>query len=177
MQVFEKQRAPIEPVERQSSAPPELRLLPPAEEKRGVSRWLWLGVRATGALSLLAVGAVHLQQYLKLYYSVPTIGTLFVLNFIGATAIGLGLLTPVERLFGRWGSRILALLVLGGIGLALTTYAFLLVSERTPLFGFMEGGFFPAAIMAAKVSELVAAGLLGSFFVAHFLMRTAVARW
>ncbi len=177
MQVFEKQGAPIEAVERQPSVPPELRLRPPTEEKRGVSRWLWLGVRATGALSLLAVGAVHLQQYLKLYYSVPTIGTLFVLNFVGATAIGLGLLSPVERLFGRWGSPILALLVIGGIGLALTTYAFLLVSERTPLFGFMEGGFFPAAIMAAKVSELVAAGLLGSFFVAHFLIRTAVARW
>ncbi len=176
MEVFEKPRAPMEPVERQSSAPTELRLPPPAEE-RGFSRWLWLGVRATGSLSLLAVGAVHLQQYLKLYYSVPTIGTLFVLNFIGATAIGLGLLSPVERLFGRWGSPILALLVIGGIGLALTTYAFLLVSERTPVFGFMEGGFFPAAIMAAKVSELVAAGLLGSFFVARFLLKTAVARW
>lgn len=177
MHVFEKQTDSIEPVERRSPAPPELRLIPRAEEKKGLGRWFWLGVRATGALSLLAVGAVHLQQYFKLYYTVPTIGTLFVLNFIGATMIGLGLLSPVERLFGRWGSRILALLVLGGIGLAATTYAFLLISERTPLFGFMEGGFFPAAIMAAKVSELVTIGLLGSFLVARFVTKTAVARW
>jgi hypothetical protein len=177
MHVFEKQPVSIEPVERQSSAPSERRLLPRAAEKSGLGRPFWLGVRATGALSLLAVGAVHLQQYLKLYYAVPTIGTLFVLNFIGATAIGLGLLAPVERLFGRWGSRVLALLVLGGIGLAATTYAFLLVSERTPLFGFMEGGFYPAAIMTAKVSELVTVGLLGSFLVARFVRRTAVARW
>jgi hypothetical protein len=177
MHVFEKQTASVELARRQFPAPPELRILPAAKEKRSLTRWFWLSVRATGALSLLAVGAVHLQQYMKIYYSVPTIGTMFVLNFIGATAIGLGLLAPVERLFGRWGSRILALLALGGIGLALTTYAFLLVSERTPLFGFQEAGFFPAAIMAAKVSELVAAGLLGSFLVARFVKRTAVARW
>ena len=151
-------------------------MTPVAEEKR-LSRGFWLGVRAAGALSLLAVGAVHLQQYFKLFYSVPTIGTMFVLNFIGATAIGLGLLFPVERLFGRWGSRMLALLVLGGIGLAATTYAFLLISERTPVFGFMEAGFFPAAIMAARVSELLTVGLLGSYFVARFATRTAVARW
>jgi len=175
MQVSEKREAA--PTSRRSRAMPELRLMGSAAGGKGRSRWFWLGVRAAGALSLLAVGAVHLQQYLKLYSTVPTIGTLFVLNFIGATAIGLGLLAPVERLFGRWGSRILALLVLGGTGLAATTYAFLLISERTPLFGFMEAGFFPAAIMAAKVSELVTIGLLGSFFAARFATRTAVARW
>jgi hypothetical protein len=60
----------------------------------GVASWsaLWLGVRALGALAVLVVGAIHLQQYLKLYSAIPTIGTLFVLNFAGATAIGLGLL-------------------------------------------------------------------------------------
>jgi hypothetical protein len=31
--------------------------------------------------------------------------------------------------------------------------------------------------MAAKVSELVTAGLLGGFLVARFIVRTAVARW
>ncbi|MCL6441374.1 MAG: hypothetical protein K6T27_07765, partial [Thermoleophilum sp.] len=64
---------------------------------------LWPVVRALGALSLLAVGAVHLQQYLSLYSAIPTIGALFLLNFAGATAIGLGLLAPVERLLGRLG--------------------------------------------------------------------------
>lgn len=43
--------------------------------------------RILGALSVLAVGAVHLQQYDYLYSTIPTIGTLFLLNFAGATAI------------------------------------------------------------------------------------------
>ena len=60
----------------------------------------WLAVRALGALAVLTVGVVHLQQYLKLYWAIPTIGTLFVLNFAGAAAIATGLLAPVERLLG-----------------------------------------------------------------------------
>ncbi len=35
-----------------------------------------LGARVLGAVSLLAVGAVHLQQYFELYSEIPTIGTL-----------------------------------------------------------------------------------------------------
>src|SRR5262245_64834255 len=34
-----------------------------AVQRQRISRWLWLGVRGLGALSVLAVGAVHLQQY------------------------------------------------------------------------------------------------------------------
>jgi hypothetical protein len=41
----------------------------------------WLGARVPGALSLLAVGIVHLQQYFELYSEIPTIGTLFVFGF------------------------------------------------------------------------------------------------
>src|SRR3954453_18364919 len=59
-----------------------------------------LVARVAGALAVLAVGAVHLQQYDMLYSAIPTIGTLFVLNFAGATAIGLGLLAPLERVLG-----------------------------------------------------------------------------
>src|ERR671923_1639369 len=94
--------------------------------------------RALGALALLVVGAVHLQQYFALYSAIPTIGTLFVLNFAGATALGLGLLAPVERLLGSRGRPVVALLALGGMGLAATAFVLLLVSEHTPLFGFME---------------------------------------
>ena len=61
---------------------------------------------ATPALAVLSVGSVHLQQYNFLYSSIPTIGTLFLLNFVGATAIGLGLLAPVERMLGRLGSAL-----------------------------------------------------------------------
>jgi hypothetical protein len=76
--------------------------------------WAWLATRGRGALAVLAVGAVHLQQYLWLYSAIPTIGTLFVLNFAGATAIGLGLLAPLERVLGRrWGSAAVGLLAAG----------------------------------------------------------------
>jgi hypothetical protein len=41
--------------------------------------------RYLGAVSILLVGAVHAQQYYEAYFSVvPTIGTLFLLSFIGA---------------------------------------------------------------------------------------------
>jgi hypothetical protein len=167
MQVFQGRHHP---------ATPELRLLRAVVRHRRLS-WLWQGVRALGALSMLAVGAVHLQQYLTLYSAIPTIGTLFVLNFAGATAIGVGLLLPLERVLGRVGEVALALLAAGGAGLAGTAFTFLLVSERTPLFGFMEPGYDPPAIMASRAAELAAVGLLGSFLVARFVRRIPVGRW
>jgi hypothetical protein len=123
------------------------------------------------------VGAVHLQQYLALYSVIPTIGTLFLLNFAGATAIGLGLLAPVEHLLGRFGGAALALLTAGGIGLAGTAFVSLLISERTPLFGFMEPGYDPSAIMASRVAELATVFLLGSFLFVRFVVRAPVGRW
>jgi hypothetical protein len=119
---------------------------------------------------------VHLQQYLYLYSAIPTIGTLFVLNFVGATVIGLGLLAPLERLLGRRGGAVVTLLALGGVALAATAFVFLLVSERTPLFGFMEPGYDPTAIMASRVAELVAVGLLGSYLLAKHVWRGLVGR-
>jgi hypothetical protein len=156
---------------------PELRLLSTIERRARLRRRLWHGVRALGALALLAVGAVHLQQYVYLYSTIPTIGTLFVLNFAGATGIGLGLLAPVEHVLGRRGGAVVALLALAGAGLAATAFVFLLISERTPLFGFMEPGYDPPAIMASGVAELVAVGLLGSVFVARLARRVRRGRW
>jgi hypothetical protein len=123
------------------------------------------------------VGAVHLQQFEYLYSAIPTIGTLFVLNFVGATIVGLGLLAPVERLLGRWGSPAVALLALGGVLLAATSFAFLLISAHTPLFGFMEPGYDPTAIMASRIAELATVGLLGAFLVARFAWNVRIARW
>jgi hypothetical protein len=141
------------------------KLSAPAESaSSGVERAL----RTLGALSVLAVGAVHLQQYFSLYSSIPTIGTLFVLNFVGATVIGLGLLAPVERLYDRPPGVLPALLALGGIGLAATSFVFLLISERTPLFGFMEPGYDPTAILASRVAETLAVLGLAGFLVARF---------
>ena len=139
----------------------------PEETEAGGGR-PWLAVRFLGALAALAVGIVHLQQYLKLYSAIPTIGTLFVLNFAGATAIAVGLMAPVERLLGsRWGGRALSLLALAGVGLAATAFVFLAIAEHTPLFGFMEPGYDPTAILVSRLVEGAAVVLLGSYLAAR----------
>jgi hypothetical protein len=172
MLVFDKSKAAVaEPTRGSASAAAEAPASRAADRSRNGLQPVWLAARVLGALSLLAVGAVHLQQYLTIYSAIPTIGTLFVLNFAGATAIGLGLLAPVERLIGRFGDAVVALLALAGIGLAATAFVFLLISERTPLFGFMEPGYDPPAIMAARVAEVATVALLGSFLAAHLAKR------
>ncbi|HMF82221.1 MAG TPA: hypothetical protein VKI01_03020 [Acidimicrobiia bacterium] len=127
----------------------------------GLRRWVWLTARGLGALSLLAVGEVHLQQYQDLYSAIPTIGRLFVVNFVAATILGVALFVPFERLSHRWGALVVAGLAVGGIVLAAVSYVFLLVAERRPLFGFMEPGYNPAAIHAAQASEIATVALLG----------------
>jgi hypothetical protein len=120
--------------------------------------------RVLGAMSLLAMGAIHLQQYLELYSEIPTIGTLFALNFVGATVVGLALLAPVERVLGR---GLFVLLALAGISQAATAFVFLFISERTPLFGFQEPGYDPAAILVSRVTEVATVVLLGAFLIAR----------
>jgi len=138
----------------------------PAARRPAASQW-WLAARVLGALATLAMGAVHLQQYLKLYSGVPTIGTLFLLNFAGATVLGLALLAPIERVAGRRGGAAVTLAALAAAGMAATSYAFLLISERTPVFGWLEPGYDPPAIAAAKVSEIATVVLLGAFLAAR----------
>jgi hypothetical protein len=139
---------------------------------------LWLLPRGLGALAVLAVGAIHLQQYEVLYSTVPTIGTLFVLNFAGATAIGLGLLAPLERLLGsRWGAAALGLLAVAGIGLAATSLVFLTIAEHTPLFGFLEPGYHPDAILASRIAEAVSIVSLAGFLVGRLIVRRPSVRW
>jgi hypothetical protein len=133
--------------------------------------------RVGGAIATLAVGGVHLQQFVTLYSSVPAIGTLFVLNFAAATVIALVLLLPVERLAGRRGGAVVALAALDGIGIAATSFTFLLISEHTTLFGFHEPGYDPRAIAFSRVAELVAVALLSAFAAARFVLRVSVPRW
>jgi hypothetical protein len=130
---------------------------------------VWSTARVLGAFSLLAVGAVHLQQYEDLYSAIPTIGTLFVVNFVGATVLAIGLLVPLERIWRRWGPWLVAGLALGGIALAAVSYVFLLIAERRPLFGFMEPGYNPDAIRASQVSEIATVALLGVYLVVRYV--------
>ena len=121
--------------------------------------------RYLGAVSILLVGAVHAQQYYDAYFSVvPTIGTLFLLSFVGAGAVGATLFMPMRR-FGRAGEAILALAALGGIGIAVGTFVSLLISEYTPLFGFMESGY-RLAVVLTLLFDVMTTAFLGFFLLA-----------
>lgn len=120
-------------------------------------------LRLLGAALLLFVGADHYYEYAARSYSViPTIGTLFLLNFLSATIVGLVLLTPLERIFRRFGSLALALTAASGAAIAATSLIALLVSEQTKLFGFMEYNYRPeiaVAIASEAAAMLVLAAL------------------
>ena len=119
--------------------------------------------RYLGALSILLVGAVHAQQYYGAYFSVvPTIGTLFLLSFVGSGVVGTVLLAPVRRLGRNAGDLILVLAALGAIGIAVGSLASLLVSEYMPLFGFMESGYRLAVVLAI-VFDCLTTVFLGVF--------------
>jgi hypothetical protein len=59
-------------------APTKTSPLGAVRRARGGRPTVWSAVPGLGALSLLAVCAVHLQQYFELYSEIRTIGTLFV---------------------------------------------------------------------------------------------------
>jgi hypothetical protein len=119
--------------------------------------------RYLGALSILAVGAVHAQQYYAAFFSVvPIIGTLFLLSFVGSGVLGAVLIAPVRRLGRDLGDLILVLAALGAIGIALGSLASLLYSEYAPLFGFMESGY-RLAIVLALVFDVLTTVFLGAF--------------
>jgi hypothetical protein len=135
-------------------------------EREG-SRWT-LALRMLGTLALLAMGVLHLEQYLGAgYSSLSTIGTLFVLNFAGAVVLTIGLLTPLERVLPRFGAAAVSLLSLSGVAMAALSIAFLLISEHTPLFGFMEIGY-RTPVVGALASEGAAVVLLSAYTVAYF---------
>ena len=122
--------------------------------------------RYLGAVSVLVVGAIHAQQYYYAYFSVvPTIGTLFLLSFVGSGMVGVTLIAPVRRLGRKIGDLILVLAALGGIGIAVGSLASLLISEYTPLFGFMESGYRLAVVLTLVFDTLTTA-FLGLFVLA-----------
>jgi hypothetical protein len=130
--------------------------------------------RYLGAASILVVGAVHAQQYYDAYFSVvPTIGTLFLLSFIGAGIVGTVLVAPMRRLGRRAGDTALVVAALGAIGIAVGTFVSLVISEYTPLFGFMESGY-RLAVVLTLVFDVMTTVFLGVFvaIVAPQLVKT-----
>lgn len=111
--------------------------------------------RLLGALSILGVGAVHLQQYSQGYSTVPTIGTLFLLNAISAGVVGFGLLLPLGRMLDRRrGDAAVGVLALAGVGIAVGSLIALFISETGTLFGFSEGGYRTVIDIAIAVEAL-----------------------
>jgi hypothetical protein len=121
--------------------------------------------RMLGALALLVIGGVHYQQYHYAFYSsIPTIGPLFLLNSISATALGLFLIVPVKSRLGRRGRLLDQLAALAGIGVAVGGLVALLISEQTPLFGFMEHGY-RFVIVLTIASDATAIAMLTLFLI------------
>jgi hypothetical protein len=123
-----------------------------------------LGVtRVAGALALLVAGGIHLEQYTAGHFSVvPTIGELFLVNFISATLLGLWLLAPVPRAHRRTLLLADCVVAAAGLGVAGGALIALLISETQPLFGFMENGYRLEAVIALA-SEAATIVLLGAF--------------
>jgi hypothetical protein len=124
--------------------------------------------RLIGALALLATGGIHLEQYIVANYrTVPTIGPLFLLNFIAGTVLGLYFVVPAPPSVGRIRRRVDTFAGLAGWAVAAGSLAGLLISEHTPLFGFMEHGY-RRDIVIAIVAEAVTILALGAFLALGF---------
>jgi hypothetical protein len=120
-----------------------------------------------GALAVLATGVDHIQQYYGGdYSSVPTIGTLFFLNFVSAVVVTAGLVAPLGRVAGRYADAVRAVFAVGGIAIAVGSLAGLFISESSGLFGFVEHGY-RTPIALAIVAEVAAICFLLVFLAAN----------
>jgi hypothetical protein len=126
-----------------------------------ITNQLQRGLRVLGALALLVVGAIHLEQFVAGFSQIPVIGPLFLLNFVGAAIVGLALLSPVERVATRWAGAVLGLLALGGISIAMGALAAVLISTVIPLFGVSET--FRLEVVVALAAEVATIASLGGF--------------
>jgi hypothetical protein len=122
--------------------------------------------RYLGALAVLGTGVAHIVQYSDGYSTVPTIGTLFLLNFIGSIVIAVGLTVPLGRIAGRYTDAVRAVFAVGGIGLGVLSLVALFISEGSGLFGFVEHGY-RMAIVVAIVAEAAATVFLIAFLMAN----------
>jgi hypothetical protein len=117
-------------------------------------------MRRLGAIAILGVGAVHLQQYLGSYRSIPTIGPLFLLNAVSSGVVAIGLLAPIERILHHRRAELTSGLLAGaGLAIAAGSLVALFVSENGTLFGFAETGY-RTVIVLAIIAEALAIVLL-----------------
>jgi predicted lipoprotein with Yx(FWY)xxD motif len=112
----------------------------------------WLGI--AGAALLIASGAIHLDLYLTGYRTIPTIGTLFLLQVIAAFVLAVAILVTGSRLAAAAGA-LFAVSTLGGY----------LLSLWVGLFGFTEvrttAGIWAGLIDVAAFATLTLAAAPG----------------
>jgi predicted lipoprotein with Yx(FWY)xxD motif len=120
------------------------------ESRLGPSSRLLL--RVTGAGLLIATAAIHLDLYLTGYRTIPTIGSLFLLQVIVGFAAGLLVLATGSRLAAAFGA-VFALSTLGGY----------LLSVQFGLFGFREVRTTTGIVAAVvEVAGFAALGVLAA---------------
>ena len=110
-----------------------------------------VALRVIGALLVAATGAIHLYLYRDGFSSVPTIGRLFLANFVVAVVLGLAILVR-----GR------AFWSLLGAGFCLGTLAGFLVSVHWGLFGYQEtlSGAWQERAAVVEVAGAIACAVL-----------------
>jgi hypothetical protein len=112
-----------------------------------------------GAVLVVATGAIHLYLYRDGFSSVPTIGGLFLTNFVVAVVLGLAIL-----LRGR------AFWSLLGAGFCLGTLVAFIVSVHWGLFGYQEtltGAWQERAVVVEVAGAVVCAGLTVTLLRGH----------
>ncbi len=110
-------------------------------------------LRLLGGLATLVVGAIHLQQYADFIKDVPTIGTLFLLNGVGAGLVCLMLATRA-RVLGALGG--VAVSVGALVSLAIARYA------SGGLFDYVEPTFRGPMVISI-VAEAIAVICLAAY--------------
>jgi hypothetical protein len=110
-------------------------------------------LRIAGALAVLLGGAIHLQQWARIYRDIP-IGPTFLLNVLASVAVGTALLALDHD---RWP-------VVAGVALSAASIVALLASRTVGLLGFLESGYDTPAVEAIVV-EAIALLALGTCLV------------
>ena len=120
----------------------------PGRSRRPSDLIATLAFVAGGALVIWS-GAIHLDLWDSGYRNIPTIGNLFLAQFIGGLVVGL-VVIATRRL---WGAIV-------GIGFALSTIAGFLISVERGLFGFQDSWSAPFATQAFAIEVAIAAVFL-----------------
>jgi hypothetical protein len=138
------------PTRRRAEQAPASRPAAPAGRARRAGVNL-VAARAVASALVIATGAIHLYLYQDGYSAVPTIGRLFLANFVVGVVLGLAIL-----LRGRPAWSLL------GAGFCLGTLGGFLVSVHWGLFGYQEtlSGAWQERAAVVEVAGAIACGVV-----------------